>query len=196
VSDTAQTIDSTQAQAIPALIQPVKRRKSIKAPMVKAAVISKRTQGHNISSIAKDLGITRNTTRTILAEANFDQEIEAGRISCVKLIGKGAQAIEKAFDRGDGALAVRMFEGLGILGNSTKTGNKAMQADLHLQQAINVLIQPHATPSKRSNDVQVIESNGMAESMTFEPSAVRHVEDQTQAAKNLPLGDLDLHVPQ
>lgn len=162
MSETVQGSQPTQPQATPAY----KPRKTLKSPAIQAQVLAKRVTGDSKAKIARDLGMAVNTVTSIIELTDFEREIEAGRISCVKLIGKGAQAIEKAFDKGDGALAVRMFEGLGILGNSTKTGNKAMGADLHLQQAINVLIQPSpspiAVPQNSAIDAQVIDNKGQA----------------------------------
>lgn len=138
MSTTPQVIDSTAAPA-------VKARKSNKPPHVKAQVIAKRyAENKQIAEIAREVGISRPTVYTILAEADsaeLDKKIECGRVACIDLIPKGAQAIEKAFDRGDGALAVRMFEGLGILGNENFKRGSLMKADVHLNLAIQNLIQ-------------------------------------------------------
>lgn len=134
MSTTPQVVDP---QAIP--LRKVKH--SRKAPAIKTAVILKRASGQAKSHIARDLGITHNTVNAILEESDIERHLSTGQQLCVGLIPKGAQAIEKAFDRGDGALAVRMFEGLGILGSENFKRGSLMKADVHLNLAIQNLIQ-------------------------------------------------------
>jgi hypothetical protein len=144
---------------------PYKPRRSIKAPLLKATVIAKRSTGSSKSQIAKDLSISRNTVTSILDEGDFEQQIASGRISCISLIGKGAQAIEKSFDKGDGSLALRMFEGLGILGDGAH--GRAPES-LHLTQAVNIMFKAKDLLGKPTIEISAteplpqVDNNGQA----------------------------------
>src|SRR5260370_26447593 len=82
MSDTAQNSQQAQSEAISA----PRQRKSRKPQAIKTAVIAKRANGENITSIANDLGITRNTTRGIIAESDIDRHLQTYQHQSMELI--------------------------------------------------------------------------------------------------------------
>lgn len=126
--------------ASPAQLEPtvaIKTPHSRKNPAVKTRVITQYAQGKDKTSIAKELGITRNTVRAILKESDVDLHLSTGTHLCVALIPKSVQAIEKSLDKGDGSLGIRLLEGLGVLGEGRSTGKQPVQ--IELSQAIGIM---------------------------------------------------------
>jgi hypothetical protein len=105
-----------QPQAIPAY----KPRSSRKAPAIKRSVLAKRVQGQNITSIANDLGITRNTTRTIIAEANLDQIMQDGQVETLRRIPAALRTLDVRLEKNSENAAIwlldKCFDGKKIAG--------------------------------------------------------------------------------
>ena len=86
-----------------------KLRKSRKAPAVKTAVIAKRAQGQSITNIARDLRITRNTTRTIIAESDIDRQIQSGQLQSLSLIPKALKVADMRLEKGSETMAIEVL---------------------------------------------------------------------------------------
>jgi len=150
------------------LPQPAKPKlpsKSTKPQAVKTAVIAKSLDGQPKRRIAKDLGITTNTVRSILKESQIDSLLEAGTIQCARLIPKSVEVINRRLDKDSETAAFRLLEGIGVLGpNATKQGSSPMHASVQLNQKIAVLYAGDAGKDK-ANAVQVIDVKSTDESM-------------------------------
>jgi transposase-like protein len=115
MSEVPQDRQQSQLLAIPASKKAYKPRTSRKAPAIKRIVLAKRVQGQNITSIANDLGITRNTTRTIIAEANLDQIMQDGQIETLKRVPAALKTLDTRLEKNSENAALwlldKCFEG-------------------------------------------------------------------------------------
>jgi hypothetical protein len=93
------------------------------------------------TKIAADLHMAHNTVTTILEEADLDEQILAGRASCVSLIPEAVTAVQHGLRKGDGNLGVRFLEGVGVIGDDRqRRPNGGIDAQLFV--SIQNLIQP------------------------------------------------------
>ena len=128
----------TDAQ--PTHLQPrtaAKPKKSNKAPAVKAAVLVSRANGTDKRKIARELGIARQTVESIISEANLDQQLASGRITCATLIPEAVSAIGVSLKKGDGELGRKFLNDMGVIGRDSQ-GKPPLEA-VHLSQAINIM---------------------------------------------------------
>jgi hypothetical protein len=133
-------MEETRASSVIA-VAVVKKRKSNKSPSEKAAVIARRVQGETKTKIAADLHMAHNTVTTILEEADLDEQILAGRASCVSLIPEAVTAVQYGLRKGDGNLGVRFLEGVGVIGDDRQR-RPSSGVDAQLFVSIQNLIQP------------------------------------------------------
>ncbi len=89
--------------------------RSTKPAVVKNAVIAKSAMGESKTQIAEDLGITRNTVRTILSEAEIDQFIQEGRSNCMRLIPKAVRAVDNALENLNPSIGLSVLDRTGAL---------------------------------------------------------------------------------
>jgi hypothetical protein len=97
--------------------------KSIKPPMVQAAVIAKYSNGESKTQIANDLGMGRNTVTAILSQSEIEQYVLEGRSKVVSLIPKAIRAVENRLDKNDGSVAIGVLRGTQVLVNQQNTTN-------------------------------------------------------------------------
>lgn len=163
ILDSVQNADSSHLQAIPER----KARRSSKPPAVKAAVLIKRSQGVTKSQIARDLEITRPTVNAIIEESDLDRQLSSGVLLCSTLIPKAIGVVDQRLEKGSEAAAFRLLEGIGVLGNQAKASKSNMLADMHLQVAIQNLIQPASTipDSALHNNAAQASTNQLSETV-------------------------------
>lgn len=184
MSEAQQDSQPAQLQAIPGYKKPYPPRKSRKAPAVKTAVIAKRAQGQNITSIANDLGITRNTTRSIIEESDIDRQLESGQLQSLSLIPAALRVMHDRLAKGSENAAIKTLEatiwplqsktskqqdpGL-VLAIQNLMGNVTVGSAAQLAQPIeNKAFEPVsasstgtiAAPDNSAIDAQVIENTG------------------------------------
>jgi hypothetical protein len=137
-----------------------KRRRSIKAPGLKAAVVIARANGRDKRKIARDLGIARMTVDTILAEASLDQQIESGRIGCANLITKSIKVIDERLDKGSETAAFGILNPL-VLRNESLAPTKRMTGDVTLNQTLQVLLRSDSSNNAKELvvDASVTDNN-------------------------------------
>ena len=172
MSDTPQTIDSTQPQAIPA----PKVRRSRKAPAIKTAVVLKRANGEPISHIARDLGITHNTTRGIIEEMDVDRQLqtyadqslelvpEALRVMRVRLLANSENAAIKTLESTIWPLTDKRGKGTGdqklVFAIQNLMGNVQVVENKPVEPVSASSTGTIALPNNSAIDAQVIESKG------------------------------------
>lgn len=125
------------------------QRKSRKPPAVKTAVIAKRAQGQNITSIAKDLGITRNTTRTIIQESDIDRQIQSGQLQSLDLIPEALRVARVRLGKDSETMAIEVLR-QSIWPLNAKPGRAP---DANLTIAIQNLMQVQAPQSVKQETV-------------------------------------------
>ena len=74
---------------------------SRKPPAVKAAVIAKYVEGKQKASIARELGVDRETVTRILNEPDIRDAVDASRRRVLELLPKAESAVEMQLDKGD-----------------------------------------------------------------------------------------------
>lgn len=97
------------------------KRHCRKSSSVVAAVIAKKALGESNSQIARDLGIDRGTVVDILDSSDFPQAVDEGRIRVHRMVPKACDAVESALERGNGYIALKILQGLGVLNPSAVT---------------------------------------------------------------------------
>ncbi len=151
-----------------------KPRRSRKAPSVKAQVVIQRASGLSKSKIAQDLGITRPTVNAILEESNIERILEDGRLQGAKLIPKALKVMEDRLDKGSEPAGMFVLSKTIWNPDNQGHGSGKMTADIHLNQALQILVRPakqgESSNTTSSKDIQVIDSNTLAESATFSPT--------------------------
>ena len=123
-----------------------KTSRSRKAPSLKTAVIVKRSQGQDKTSISKDLGIARNTVTRILEENDVTRDIEANQRVSLGLIPRAIQVAHDRLTKGSENMAIKVLENT-IWPLNQKQG-KGLGADVQLNLAIQNLIQPQSQENK------------------------------------------------
>jgi len=132
---------------------------SSKPPAVKAAVALKRGEGKSKAQIAREMRIDRETVARILAEPEISEAVEASWLRCVAMLPKAERAVERQLETGDGDLGLRFLEKSGVLTGAEP--RKVVPSDIHLQQAINLLVHPStATASSAIQIAPIRESDG------------------------------------
>jgi transposase-like protein len=101
-----QNSQPSDSQAIPAL----KRPRSRKSPAIKTAVIAKYAQGQDKTSIANELGITRNTVRAIVNETDVDRHLSANQTVSLELIPRAIQVAHDRLAKGSENMAIHVLE--------------------------------------------------------------------------------------
>lgn len=129
-----------------------KGKTSNKPPAVKAAVIAKRTHGETKTQIANDLHIARQSVDTILAEANIDEQMTSGLILASGLIPESIRVVKHRLAQNSESAAFGILNPLVLNRVSERPGAK-MQGDIHLQQALSIIVKPGETQT-----VQVVDS--------------------------------------
>lgn len=135
---------ATMAGPRPSVPNYAKGKRSNKPPVVKAAVITRRIQGVNKTQIAKELKLGRPTVDAILAEADVDGQFASGLSLCAGLIPESVRVIKHRLEKNSESAAFGILNPL-VLSRAAQANPQRMTADVHLQQAINVLIQPNST---------------------------------------------------
>lgn len=143
------TVPVLVEHAIPAL----KIRRSRKAPAIKTAVIIKRSQGQDKTSISNDLGIARNTVTRILEESNVEQTIEANRAASLGLIPSAIRVAEFKLSQNSENMAIKVLENT-IWPLNTKQGKSA---DPGLTLAIQNLM-GNVTVQQSTTELKPVES--------------------------------------
>jgi hypothetical protein len=108
-------------------LQPIaapRKRKSIKSPVVKQAVIAHALLGATNLQIAKDLQIDRATVRNILSSTEINHHIEVGRSRAVSLIPRSLDVAEYRLSKNDGSMALGILRGCNVLQNQVLTANQ------------------------------------------------------------------------
>jgi hypothetical protein len=95
--------------------QPVQRKSSMKAPVIQAAVIARRSIGQSKKKIANELGIAQNTVTSIIGLNSIEDHVEAGRLSIAGLIPKSVNVIDYRLDKNSETAAFKVLEGIGVL---------------------------------------------------------------------------------
>jgi uncharacterized membrane protein len=129
-----------------------KKRKSTVAPTIKNAILAKRACGQSKLSIAKEMHVAPGTVRNVLNEADFDQQVQQGRLDSVRLIPAAINGLEKSMGKGDGSTCIRFLEGVGIIGENVR--RIPTPANDALMRAIVNLIDPEA--AKPAIDAEVV----------------------------------------
>jgi hypothetical protein len=129
-----------------------KKRKSNMAPTIKNAILAKRACGQSKLSIAKEMHVAPGTVRNVLDEADFDQQVQQGRLDSGRLIPAAINGLEKSMGKGDGSTCIRFLEGVGVLGE--KVRRIPTPENDALMRAIVNLIQPEA--AKPPIDAEVV----------------------------------------
>jgi len=121
----------------------VKPPVSNKPPAVKAAVIARRTAGHGITQIAKDLRVSRPTVYKILAESQIDDQLTNWNERAKCVVPLAFDAVEHQLkDKQDGNLGIRYLEDMGVIGANAA---QHRAPDAGIVNAIQMLIQPGAS---------------------------------------------------
>jgi len=137
-------VPETVTETLTAGPQPVvKLPVSNKPPAVKAAVIARRTAGHGITQIAKDLRVSRPTVYKILAESQIDDQLSNWNERAKCVVPLAFDAVEHQLkDKQDGNLGIRYLEDMGVIGANAA---QHRQPDAGITNAIQMLIQPGAS---------------------------------------------------
>ena len=139
-------------EAIAQVPQRKRLRRLRKPPALKAEVIVRRVNSQSKSKIAHDLGITRPTVTRILEESNIEQYLVSGQLQCARLIPKAVNVVSDRLDKGSENAAFKLLEGIGVLGGTQPSRGNQMPADIHLQQALQILV----SPSKSSDSKELV----------------------------------------
>src|SRR6202035_4756441 len=140
-------------------ITAIKARLSMKPPAVKAAIIAKRANGEDTTKIAKDLGITRNTTRKIIAESNIDRLIESAEVGAAHLIHKSINVLDQRLDKCSESAATFILSNTVFSDRYSKQG-KAIAGDTVVQLAINNLINVPQNNLEKAEETPQLRDNG------------------------------------
>lgn len=130
-----------------------KGKTSNKPPAVKAAVIARRANGVNKSQIARELKLGRPTVDSILAEANLDEQMTNGLVLASELIPESIRVVKHRLSQNSESAAFGILNPLVLNRVNERQGTK-MQSDIHLQQALQIIVQP----SKDSSSSQVVDT--------------------------------------
>lgn len=134
-----------------------KKRKSTVAPTIKNAILAKRACGQSKLSIAKEMHVAPGTVRNVLNEADFDQQVQQGRLDSVRLIPAAINGLEKSMGKGDGSTCIRFLESVGVIGENVR--RIAPPLNDALMRAIVSLIHPEA--AKPAIDAEVVTGSGL-----------------------------------
>ena len=96
--------------------------------------------------------VAPGTVRNILNEADFDQQVQQGRLDSVKLIPAAINGLRKSMGKGDGSTCIRFLEGVGVIGENVR--RIPTPANDAMMRAIVNLIQPEA--AKPAIDAEVV----------------------------------------
>lgn len=119
----------------------VKRKYNRIPPSVKTEIVARRVQKQQITTIAREMQISRPTVYKVLDETNIDAMLESGRLGIAKLIPKAIDVVDKRLDKGSESAAFGVLNGIGVIGKDAVQGKSAhLQADVHLQVAVQTLL--------------------------------------------------------
>jgi hypothetical protein len=136
-------------------------RISRKAPSVKTAIILKRLQGQDKSSISRDLGVARNTVTTILEENDVEQLMQDGQIETLRRVPAALRTLDARLEKNSENAALwlldKCFDGKQISGK---------QPHIELTQAIQVMFQQNQPVSEApiTGSAEPCESSGTPKS--------------------------------
>ena len=85
-------------------------RISRKAPSVKTAIILKRLQGQDKTSISKDLGVARNTVTTILEENDVDRIMQDGQVETLKRVPAALRTLDVRLEKNSENAAIWLLD--------------------------------------------------------------------------------------
>ncbi len=127
--------------------KPGRKSGSYIAPSKRIAIITARARGDSKASISREVHSSRDTVAKVLNEADFDKRVEEGRFKVIDLVEDAIAGIKLACAKGDGSTAIRLLEGVNVLG--PKANGKRGQ-DPNLFVAIQNLMLGTATPQTAS----------------------------------------------
>ena len=140
-----------------------KKSRSTIAPTVKNAILVKRASGQSKLSIAKEMHVAPGTVRKVLTEADFDQLIQQGRSDVMELVPDAIQGIKKACAKGDGSTAIRLLEGVSVLGPKPRKLPSDPALTLAIQNLMgNVTLQ--VASAEKAINAEVISTNSSSPS--------------------------------
>lgn len=124
---------------------------SIKAPAVKTAVISRRTQGQTKAQIARELGIATNTVNGIIEESGLDKILSDQGLESAKLIPEALRVAHVRLAKDSESMAIKVLENTIWPLNDRLTGNKRMAGDVTLNQTLQVLLSNETAKDEKLN---------------------------------------------
>jgi hypothetical protein len=107
------TVQQPSQNALPAQPEPrraYKPKTSRKAPATQNAILAKRAAGHSKAKISRDLGISPNTTTSILELNDFDRNLQAEQRTSLSLIPRAIQVAHERLAKGSENMAIHVLE--------------------------------------------------------------------------------------
>lgn len=153
MSTANQVLAQDAAPAKAELRRPYKPKTSRKAPATQNAILAKRAAGHSKAKISRDLGISPNTTTSILELNDFDRNLQTEQRESLRLIPRAIQVAHDRLAKGSENMAIHVLENT-IWPLQSKTSK---QSDPGLVLAIqnlmgNVTVQsPASSPATTTN---------------------------------------------
>jgi hypothetical protein len=90
--------------------RPYKPKTSRKAPATQNAILAKRAAGHSKAKISRDLGISPNTTTSILELNDFDRNLQTEQAQSLSLIPRAIQVAHDRLAKGSENMAIKVLE--------------------------------------------------------------------------------------
>lgn len=132
---------------------------SIKAPSIKTAVISRRSQGQSKAQIAREIGISANTVNCIVEESGLDAILQDQGLQSAKLIPEALRVASVRLAKDSETMAIKVLENT-IWPLQEKQSGQRMTGDTVLNQTLNVLLrgdpQP-VEPAKSDSETRTVE---------------------------------------
>lgn len=132
--------------------KPVKRKYNRIPPSVKTEIVARRVNKQQITTIAREMEISRPTVYKVLDETNIDAMLESGRLGIARLIPKAIDVVDARLGKGSESAAFGVLNGIGVIGkDSFQSKSMHLQTDVCLQVAIQTLLEPKKNETKEQD---------------------------------------------
>jgi len=128
-------------------------KKSMKAPAVQTAVVTRRALGQSKAQISQEVGIAKNTVSSIIEQSEIDRILEDQTLSCAKLLPKCVREVDYHLDRHSLTAALSLLTPM-VLNRDTAI-NASQVGNMHISQTIQMLLHPDkpAEPVKATETI-------------------------------------------
>jgi hypothetical protein len=109
-STAAPDTPAEQLQPIPVYKKPYPPRRSRKPQAIKTAVVAKRANGQNKSSIARDLQITTNCVTAIIEESDIDRILQDGQIETLRRVPAALKTLDIRLEKNSENAAIWLLD--------------------------------------------------------------------------------------